>query len=608
MRPRCGAGALLYRCGVSDAPGPLQQKALAFFRWLGLPGIALLGAALCDLLIIVPAAMDDVGPNGDDLVVLPGIIGMVACALWAKRRPAVAAVAGAAVLVFSSALIRFSPYLPYSTLLRNVSLSETVAGFELVVLAVRRLRPGIAFATTSTLVIGCLIAVVGRRPTSLTASTVTTSLVAGVAVLVVAVAVGAQTRENKRESSKTGLTRELLREHWPVAGALSLVGFLDVSWTMTSGGQRAAVLLLFSLAAAAMALLSHRQPVRAAIVLAGVMLGSAVMAPLLDISSPLLIGGGMPLTQVLAGVIVVVNLIRFQPRRTAWSLIGVLAVVVAIAAGLNGSVSMRTGARRLFDPSTMRTLFVLALLVLGIAVALGLYLRSRDSERKQVVKAAVTDAQTSERMALARELHDVVAHHVTGIVVQAQAAKMMGEKDPQVAVEAMGRIENAGTEALVAMRRLVRSMRGDAAAGGSDVADQATTDLAADLRKLVDEANHGVPTELDLDLPRPVPQEVARSALRLVQESLTNIGKHAASATEAVVLAHVSGDELHLWIRDDGRARTPGEDRRPAGGSGGYGLIGMRERVELLHGRLDAGPAPNGGWRVEAWLPLEGEE
>ncbi|WP_254126359.1 sensor histidine kinase [Amycolatopsis sp. CA-230715] len=595
---------------MSDAPGPLQQKAIAFFRWLGLPGIALLGAALCDLLIIVPAALDDAGPRGDDLVVLPGVVGMVACALWAKRRPAVAAVVGAAVLVFSSALIRLSPYLPYSTLLRNVTLSETVAGFELVMLAVRRLRPGVAFATTSTLVIGCLIAVIGRRPTSLTASAISTSLVAGLAVLVVAIAVGLQTREGKHAPAKAGLTRELLREHWPIAGALSLVGFLDVSWTMTSGNERAVPLLLFSLAAAAMAIYSHRQPVRAGIGLAAVLLMSAIAAPLLGVKGPLVIGGGMPVTQVFAGLILVVNLIRFEPRRSAWTLIGVLSVVVALAAGINGSVSGRTGARHMFDLSTMRTLFVIALLLLGIAVALGLYLRSRDSERKQVVKAAVTDAQTSERMALARELHDVVAHHVTGIVVQAQAAKMMGEKDPQVAVEAMDRIEHAGTEALVAMRRLVRSMRGDAATGSgtSEVTEQATTDLAADLRKLVGEANHGVPTELDLDLPGTVPQEVARSALRLVQESLTNIGKHAADATEAVVLAHVSGGELHLWIRDDGRARTPGEDRRPAGGSGGYGLIGMRERVELLHGRLDAGPAPNGGWRVEAWLPLEGDE
>jgi signal transduction histidine kinase len=91
--------------------------------------------------------------------------------------------------------------------------------------------------------------------------------------------------------------------------------------------------------------------------------------------------------------------------------------------------------------------------------------------------------------------------------------------------------------------------------------------------------------------------------LRLVQESLTNVGKHAAGATSATVLAEVADGELHLRVSDDGKE----QDRHPAGGSGGYGLIGMRERVELLHGRLFAGRGPEGGWRVEAWLPLEGD-
>jgi signal transduction histidine kinase len=223
------------------------------------------------------------------------------------------------------------------------------------------------------------------------------------------------------------------------------------------------------------------------------------------------------------------------------------------------------------------------------------------------VRSAVTDAQTAERMALARELHDVVAHHVTGIVVQAQAARLMAEQNPQVAVEAMGRIENAGVEALAAMRRLVRSMRGDAPAGSSEFSEQATTDLGADLRKLVERASHGVPTSMRLDLPPDLPHEVGRSALRLVQESLTNVGKHASDATEAFVLAEVSGTELHLRVTDNGSGPT----RPPPGGSGGYGLVGMRERVALLKGRLSAGRDPDGGWRVEAWLPLaagEGDE
>jgi signal transduction histidine kinase len=174
---------------------------------------------------------------------------------------------------------------------------------------------------------------------------------------------------------------------------------------------------------------------------------------------------------------------------------------------------------------------------------------------------------------------------------------MMGDKNAALAMDALGRIEEAGTEALVAMRRLVGSMRSNA--GGTE---QATTDLDADLRRLAETAHHGVPTELVLRIPPDIPQEVARSALRLVQESLTNVGKHAAAASRVWVLAEVAGGDLHIRVSDDGRTREP----RPAGGSGGYGLVGMRERVELLRGRLRAGSA-DGGWVVEAWLPLEGD-
>jgi signal transduction histidine kinase len=151
------------------------------------------------------------------------------------------------------------------------------------------------------------------------------------------------------------------------------------------------------------------------------------------------------------------------------------------------------------------------------------------------------------------------------------------------------------------MRRLVRSMRGDSPSGSSEFSEQATTDLAADLQRLVESGSHGVPTSLRLDLPPDLPHEVGRSALRLIQESLTNVGKHAAGVTEALVLAEVVGKELHIRVLDDGREQVD----RPAGGSGGYGLVGMRERVALLHGRLTTGRGPDGGWRVEAWLPLE---
>jgi signal transduction histidine kinase len=154
-------------------------------------------------------------------------------------------------------------------------------------------------------------------------------------------------------------------------------------------------------------------------------------------------------------------------------------------------------------------LAISAILLLGISVASGLFLRSRDSERAQIVQSAVTDAQTSERMALVRDLHDVVAHHVTGIVVLAHAAKLTAEQNPKLAADVLGSIDEAGTEALAAMRRPVRSMRGDTPPNTNEFSEQATTDLAADLRKLVDSANHGVPTTVELDLPPHLPHKSA---------------------------------------------------------------------------------------------------
>src|SRR5439155_25571878 len=118
-------------------------------------------------------------------------------------------------------------------------------------------------------------------------------------------------------------------------------------------------------------------------------------------------------------------------------------------------------------------------------------------------------------------------------------------------------------------------------------------------RRLAEAEHHGVPTEVELRLNAEIPQEVGRSALRLVQESLTNIGKHAAGASKVRVRAETVEGELHIRVTDDGNPR----DGTPPGGSSGYGLVGMRERVELLHGRLIAGPVQE-GWLVEAWLPL----
>jgi signal transduction histidine kinase len=199
-------------------------------------------------------------------------------------------------------------------------------------------------------------------------------------------------------------------------------------------------------------------------------------------------------------------------------------------------------------------------------------------------------------MALARELHDVVAHYVTSIVVHSQAAEAVLELNPDAARQVLPVITNSGTEALTAMRRLVGTLRGSEPAGSSAV--DSTSNLAEDVRALV--AQSELPVHVEFDLPDEVPPEFERSVLRLVQESLTNAHKHAAEATRVDVSVSTKNGHVHVVVTDDGR----GTRSVPVGGSGGYGLVGMRERVELLGGRFTAGKRSAGGWEMRAELPI----
>jgi signal transduction histidine kinase len=587
----------------------LYARTAALVRRIGVPSAVLFAALLFDVLYTTQAALDDAGPRAVDFGLLPGMVAMVGCALWAQKRAAVAGATGAAVLIFSTLFIHTLGIPAYSSVLPKVTITEVVAGVLMVYYAARRARAGVAFCVISALVVGGLVAVFGRYRgvNDIDGGAGTQGLLFGLLLLVggLVPAIAARDRSPRADPRTRRLRRvnELAMGQWPLMGLLAFALLFEFGYTY-SNTARGFPILFCSIVAAVIAVLSPRRPADALLGLAGIMLLSAVVMPFLQLRSfDYPTPGGVPAVQVIAAMGVVVNLTRARGLSQSWARVAVLSSVVALAAILNSDAS--SGLET--DPQTLSVLAFAATLMLGISIAIGLMLRSRDAERTTAVQSAVTDAQTAERMALARELHDVVAHHVTGIVVQAQAARLMAEKNPQIAVEAMGRIENAGVEALVAMRRLVRSMRGDAPAGSSEFSEQATTDLGADLRKLVEGANHGVPTSMHLDLPHDLPHEVGRSALRLVQESLTNVGKHASDATDAFVLAEVSGDELHLRVTDNGRETA----RRPAGGSGGYGLVGMRERVALLKGRLSAGRGPDGGWRVEAWLPLaagEGDE
>ncbi|SDO43535.1 sensor histidine kinase [Lentzea jiangxiensis] len=229
----------------------------------------------------------------------------------------------------------------------------------------------------------------------------------------------------------------------------------------------------------------------------------------------------------------------------------------------------------------------LMLILSAIMVAGGLLLRLRERSREALAAAAEERARRDERLDMARELHDVVAHHVTGMLVQAQAALVVAEQDKAKACAMIPGIVEGGTEALGAMSAMVRTLRDNGAA-------TATTDLTADLHRLAERS--GLPVRTTVELTEDVRPELGRSVLRLVQEALTNVRKHAFDATSVEVDVRLGASAVQLSVVDNGRTR-------PAH-SGGFGLVGMRERVHELGGRFFAGPTGE-GWLVTAELPLE---
>ncbi|WP_433463299.1 sensor histidine kinase [Spirillospora sp. CA-128828] len=302
--------------------------------------------------------------------------------------------------------------------------------------------------------------------------------------------------------------------------------------------------------------------------------------------------GAPSLFAEIGGLLIVLARIVWKARREQLVPIAVLLGVAILATPLRWSVI----AAALFTAPLGITV--------AIALGVGLYLRALDARRARSLAAARRD----ERLELARDLHDFVAHHVTGIVVQAQAARFAaqsGAGQTQEQLDQMfGGIEKAGTEALTSMRRMVGLLR-DAqnvnAPDGDAVADGGSTtrpvgDLAQ-LTELVEGFTHP-PAALAL---APglgtLPPEVAASAHRVVQEALTNIRKHAADAASVRVTVARVGRDVEVAVRDDGRGRGR---RLP---SGGFGLTGLSERVGALGGRLRAGPRPEGGWEVVAVLP-----
>ena len=270
-----------------------------------------------------------------------------------------------------------------------------------------------------------------------------------------------------------------------------------------------------------------------------------------------------------------------SPRRFAFGLSLILAVILATSAWPSGNLH---GA--LSFPVIMAVVMLLVRRVVGDRER-----RARIAERERDV--AAREAVVEERARIARELHDAVAHNVSMIVVQAGAERRVLDGASGSTREVLQTIEQIGRSALTEMRRLLGMLRSDT--------DDALTPQPGlgDLPALVTQVREaGLPVELRIDGERrELPVGIELSAYRIVQEALTNALKHAGDA-RATVHVRYGADSLELEIVDDGT----GAAARVS--SGGHGLVGMRERVALYGGRLDAGRRPTGGFAVRVLLPI----
>lgn len=223
--------------------------------------------------------------------------------------------------------------------------------------------------------------------------------------------------------------------------------------------------------------------------------------------------------------------------------------------------------------------------------------RAEQAERDRVIEAE--RAVASERIRIAREMHDVVAHGMSVITVQAAAAQEVLTTDTEAASNALSQIESVGRESLNEMRRMLNVLRGSSSEN-SDFEPQPRID---DIFRLVERCvDAGLPTELTVTgTERNLPAGLGLAAYRIVQESLTNVVKHAGGNVCARVELDYTDHALEIRVRDDGRGAITSIGRHRSGN----GLIGMRERVDVYAGEFEAGPVAGGGYSVRAALPIE---
>ncbi|WP_327286252.1 sensor histidine kinase [Streptomyces sp. NBC_01205] len=391
-------------------------------------------------------------------------------------------------------------------------------------------------------------------------------------------------RERERELSYTDVGSDTAEPPWTrndalVTGGACTMNLLSYVFFNDPSGQHAVNVAGFLLVAlAALPLLARRShPVSAL---------AAVLA--LDATAALTV----PLSTHFGAVLIVAlySVARARPGR-----------VTAVAAVATVALTLLSQSHGRIPPwQDVVSAPASTLIVVGTALAVNRWQREVEANRRLLADRAVAD----ERRRIARELHDIVAHHITTMQLMAGGARA-NIGDPEVVRDALITLESSGRLALREMRQLLDVLR----AGDEPEAELSQPQPGADdLDRLVAESRlSGLPTEFSVHgEPRPLPPTVGLTVFRIAQEALTNARKYAGPARTSVRLTYRQ-DRITVEVRDDGAGAALQEAAPPAG-SGGYGLLGMRERVALHGGTLTAGPQADGGFAVVADLPLSTEE
>ncbi|GAB1641026.1 sensor histidine kinase [Krasilnikovia sp. MM14-A1259] len=366
-------------------------------------------------------------------------------------------------------------------------------------------------------------------------------------------------------------------------GLMAVLGLFDISAGMAGSGDVVLLQILSAMATAAVWLPRHKQGStrlpKVAMLVAGF---SLLVTFMVAISGPTQGSFGIAESLGLLGTLYVVS----RRGEAQWAVAAVVVTVVAV-----GLLPLRGG---------LNAEYVIAGLMLALvstaAIGGGVYLRTIESTRQR----AMDTVRAEQRAEFARDLHDFIAHHVTGIVVQAQGARFIAEQDPQRVLLALEQIEQAGAETMASMRRMVGVLRDPNASPDAPLTPLAgVTELGPLLEQFSSSGGTLARLHVDGDITG-LPVEVSTSAYRVVMEALTNIRQHARGARVADVWIRRTPEWLLVRVANDGAAPRPTMPReRP-----GYGLVGLTERVRAVGGRITAGPGIDGGWVVDAALPV----